>query len=90
MARPPRKDPPILVVIVGVFVVVSIIGFIWMNKLIVKNSFSFLSGLDLATVSGGATAAGFAAFVLIALYYINYPEGQLARDASAGFTKKES
>ena len=74
----------------GVFVVLSIWGFFWMNKVIVMNSGSYLSELS---PFGSAMDAGIAAvcaslFVYI-MYMINYPEGQLAKDAAASFVAKK-
>ncbi len=71
--------------VAGVFVVLSVWGFYWMNKTIVVNSYAFLSELDLTSLSGAAIAASCAALFVYILYMINYPEGQLARDAASAF-----
>lgn len=90
-----RKTPPIVVAITGIFVLLSIYGFYWMNKQMVTNSYQFLADLDYSTLSGKAIAASCAALFMYFLYMINYPEGQLARDAASAFrnpdgSKKES
>ena len=74
-----------IVALTGFLVVLSVVGFAWMNKIIAQNSVNYFSQLDLSSMTGAATAAGAATLVAVVLYYINYPEGQLARDASAGF-----
>lgn len=76
-----RKDPLALVIFGGVFVVLSVIGFVWANKLMAASSWEYLSSLDLKTIEGGATLGGCVVLAAIALYYINYPEGQLAKEA---------
>ena len=80
----------IIVVATGIFVLLSVVGFIWANKLILENSFVYLSQLDVSSMSGAVTAAVSAAVVLTLLYFINYPEGQLARDVAAEQFKTKS
>ena len=71
--------------VAGVFVVLSVWGFVWMNKTIVENSYAFLRELDLTSLSGAGIAASCAALFVYVMYMINYPEGQLARDAASSF-----
>ena len=81
--RPPRKDPPILVVAIGIFVLLSVYGFFWMLWKWSLHSYEFFAELDVASPVGAAIALASAAFVALTLYYMFYPEGQLARDAVA-------
>ena len=82
-ARPPRKDPLIVVVLIGIFVLVSVYGFFWTLWKMSLHSYEFFAELDVASPVGAATALASAAFLALALYFIFYPEGQLARDAAA-------
>ena len=79
--RPPRKEHPALVIAAAVFVVLSTAGFLWMCWLMVKNSYEFFGEVDVATPSGAGIAGSSALLAAATLYYILYPEGQLARDA---------
>ena len=83
----PKSVDTALVIATGVFVVGSVVGFAWVNKVILERSFGFLAELDLATFSGLATAAGCAALLAAFLYYVNYPEGERAADAAKAFKK---
>lgn len=78
-----KKEPLALVVVAGIFVLLSIIGFSWGNYTMATRSYQFLAELDYHSYSGVATAGGCAALAAITLYYMNYPEGQLASDAVA-------
>ena len=79
--RPPKKDPPVVVVAIGVFVLLSIYGFCWAIWKMVKHNYEFFSEVDVTSPAGAVTASGSAALAAIVLYYVFYPEGQLARDA---------
>ena len=81
---------PAVVIGTGIFVVLSIAGFCWMNKLIAVNSFEFLTALDYSDYTQVAIAGGCAALFAGFIYMINFPEGELARDAAASFKEKES
>ena len=85
-----NANHPGVVGVTGVFVVLSICGFFWMNKVIVMNSVSYLSELNPfgSTMDAGTTAVCAGLFFYI-LYIINYPEGQLAKDAAASFVAKK-
>lgn len=84
------KTHPVLLIATAIFVFLSVWGFLWANKLIAVNIFSFLSDLDYTTVSGVATAAGCASLFAGFMYMINFPEGELARDASSSFKAKKA
>ena len=79
------RQNPILVFATLIFVLLSIAGFLWMNKLIAVNSFEFFSQLDYGSASGVATACACALLFVYLLYMINYPEGELAKDAASSF-----
>ena len=72
-------------VVAGIFVLLALWGFGWMNYTIVASSAAFFKELDTTSTSGAAIAVGSAALMAYVLYMINYPEGQLARDAAADF-----
>ena len=78
-----KKEPLALVVVAGIFVLLSIIGFVWANATMATRSAQFLAELDYRSATGATTAGGCAVLAAITLYYINYPEGQLASDAVA-------
>ena len=80
---------PALVIATGIFVLLSVVGFFWANKLIAQNSVAFLAALDYSSIWGFATASGCVALFAYFLYMINYPEGELARDAAASFKEKK-
>ena len=67
-----------LVAVGGFFVVMSIWGFFWMCWKLAKHNYEFFTALDISSPSGAAVACGSALSALAALYYIFYPEGQLA------------
>ena len=77
----PKKEPPILVAVAGIFVLLSIYGFFWMNWKMVTHSYEYFTELDVNSVSGAGIALGSILLALFMLYYVFYPEGQLARDA---------
>lgn len=79
-----------LVIATGIFVLLSVIGFFWMNKLIAQNSYSYLASLDYSNMWNIATASGCVALFAYIVYMINYPEGELARDAAATFKEKKA
>ena len=81
---------PALVIATGIFVLLSVIGFFWMNKLIAQNSYSYLASLDYSNTWNIATASGCVALFAYIVYMINYPEGELARDAAATFKEKKA
>ena len=61
----------------------STVGFFWASKLMVQNTFSFITGLDITNPWDAGVAALCAFVFAITLYYINYPEGQLASEGIA-------
>jgi len=67
----------------GVFMLLSVIGFLWMLKLMGVHSFEYLTDLDYSNSTNVAIGGGCAALFMYFLYMINFPEGQLARDAPA-------
>jgi len=77
-----------LVIATGIFVLLSVIGFFWMNKLIAQNSYSYLASLDYSNMWNIATASGCVALFAYIVYMINFPEGELARDAAATSRKR--
>jgi|EP00900_Chrysochromulina_parva_P024174 hypothetical protein len=79
-----------LVIATGIFVLLSVIGFFWMNKLIAQNSYSYLASLDYSNMWNIATASGCVALFAYIVYMINFPEGELARDAAATFKEKKA
>ena len=81
--RPPRKDPLILVIFVGIFVLLSTYGFFWSLWKMGLHSYEFFTELDVKTPSGAAITLGSAGLFIAFCYYSFYPEGQLARDAIA-------
>ena len=81
--RPPKPDHPVLVAFVGIFVLMSIYGFFWMCWTMAMRSYEFYAEIDVRTPSGAVTTVGSALFGAVVLYYVFYPEGQLAKDAVA-------
>ena len=81
--KPPKRDPPIVVAIIGIFVVLSIYGFFWALWNMGYSSYEFFSELDVTSPSGAVIALLSAFLVVATLYYVLFPEGQLARDAVA-------
>ena len=61
----------------------STVGFFWASKLMVQNTFSFITGLDITNPWDAGVAALCAFVFAVTLYYINYPEGQLASEGIA-------
>ena len=82
-SRPPRREPAALVVVAGIFVILSCIGFVWGCWTMVTRSYEFFAELDVHSNAGMTIAISSAIFAVLALYYTFYPEGQLARDAVA-------
>ena len=82
--RPPKKDPPILVVIVGIFILLAIYGFFWALWKMGLHSYEFFSDVDVTSPPGAAIVLFSASLLVFVLYYSFYPEGQLARDAVQG------
>lgn len=81
--RPPRKDPPALVVAVGIFILLSVYGFFWSLWKMGFHSYEFFTELDVRSPTGMAWVISTAVFVGYFYYYCFFPEGQLARDAVA-------
>ena len=81
--RPPRRDPPALIVAFGTFVLITTYGFFWMLWTMGSRSYGFFAEVDIASPGGALVAVGGAALAATTLYYVLYPEGQLARDADA-------
>ena len=61
----------------------STVGFFWASKLMVQNTFSFITGLDITNPWDAGVGALCAFVFAVTLYYINYPEGQLAAEGIA-------
>ena len=85
-----RKPNVIFMSVVGIFTMVSVVAFFWMNSVIVRNSYEYLAHLDYSNTSGKATLGACAALFVYAMYMINYPEGQLASEAASKFKAKSS
>ena len=73
----------LVVAIIGIFVVLSIYGFFWALWNMGYSSYEFFSELDVTSPSGAVIALLSAFLVVATLYYVLFPEGQLARDAVA-------
>ncbi len=65
----------------ALFATLAVCGFAWMVSTQVRNSYAFVSTLDVTTPYGAGTAAGLAMGVGALAYLMFYPEGQRASES---------